>query len=203
SVAAILRRLGSGIALHGKDVLPMAGEYSTAVVLDGVRAFLSQYGVVQPGAAVDAPGARPVQADKAVTAHHPPEAAIEVLPPMDQTVHPRPPGLCTGCPERPIFTAIKLVERELGTHHISADIGCQLFSILPPFELGNTTMGYGLGGASAAALNVAPGGAPAAKRAISVMGDGGFWHNGLTSGVANAVFNRSDNLTIIVDNNYT
>jgi indolepyruvate ferredoxin oxidoreductase alpha subunit len=33
------------------------------------------------------------------------------------------------------------------------------------------------------------------KRAISVMGDGGFWHNGLTSGIANAVFNKSDNLT--------
>ena len=44
---------------------------------------------------------------------------------------------------------------------------------------------------------------PAGKRAISVMGDGGFWHNGLTSGIANAVFNRSDNLTIVVDNNYT
>ena len=43
----------------------------------------------------------------------------------------------------------------------------------------------------------------AGKRAISVMGDGGFWHNGLTSGIANAVFNRSDNLTIVVDNNYT
>jgi len=38
---------------------------------------------------------------------------------------------------------------------------------------------------------------------ISVMGDGGFWHNGLTSGIANAVFNRSDNLTIVVDNNTT
>ena len=35
------------------------------------------------------------------------------------------------------------------------------------------------------------------------MGDGGFWHNGLTSGIANAVFNHSDNLTIVVDNNYT
>jgi len=35
------------------------------------------------------------------------------------------------------------------------------------------------------------------------MGDGGFWHNGLTSGIANAVFNRSDNLTIVVDNSYT
>lgn len=93
---------------------------------------------------------------------------------------------------------MKLVERELGPHHVSADIGCHLFSILPPFNLGNTTMGYGLGAAGAAALN-----APAGKRAIAVMGDGGFWHNGLTSGVANAVFNRSDNLTIIVDNSYT
>jgi len=93
---------------------------------------------------------------------------------------------------------MKLVERELGPHHVSADIGCHLFSILPPFHLGNTTMGYGLGTAGASAFS-----APEGKRAISVMGDGGFWHNGLTSGVANAVFNRSDNLTIVVDNNYT
>jgi indolepyruvate ferredoxin oxidoreductase alpha subunit len=116
----------------------------------------------------------------------------------DATVHARPPGFCTGCPERPIFTAMKLVERELGAHHVSADIGCHLFSILPPFDLGNTTMGYGLGAAGASALNV-----EADKRAIAVMGDGGFWHNGLTSGIANAVFNRSDHLTIVVDNSYT
>ena len=30
------------------------------------------------------------------------------------------------------------------------------------------------------------------KRAVAVMGDGGFWHNGLTSGIGNAVFNRHD-----------
>jgi indolepyruvate ferredoxin oxidoreductase alpha subunit len=35
------------------------------------------------------------------------------------------------------------------------------------------------------------------------MGDGGFWHNGLTSGVGNAVFNKSDNLLVVVDNSYT
>ena len=113
-------------------------------------------------------------------------------------VHARPPGFCTGCPERPIFTAMKLMEREIGEHHISADIGCHLFSILPPFNLGNTTMGYGLGAAGASALN-----ANASKRVISVMGDGGFWHNGLTSGIANSVFNKSDNLTVVVDNSYT
>ncbi len=175
--------------LHGKDLLPRAGEYTLGVVRDGLRAFLERYGRL-------APADRPIA-----------PAAISVRPRSLPIVHARPPGFCTGCPERPIFSAIKLVERELGAHHMSADIGCHLFSILPPFHLGNTTMGYGLGtaGASAFSAPVARGAGEAlpGKRAISVMGDGGFWHNGLTSGIANAVFNRSDNLTIVVDNNYT
>src|SRR3546814_20333920 len=59
-------------------------------------------------------------------------------------------------------------------------------------------MGYGLGAASAAAFNV-----PSARRPISIMGDGGFWHNGLASGVGNAVFNKYDGVIIIIDNHYT
>jgi indolepyruvate ferredoxin oxidoreductase alpha subunit len=114
-------------------------------------------------------------------------------------VHGRPPSFCTGCPERPIFTALKLVERELGPHHVSCDIGCHLFSILPPFNLGATTMGYGLGWAAASAFNTPE----TPKRALAVMGDGGFWHNGLTSGVGNAVFNQSDNVLLVVDNGYS
>ena len=95
---------------------------------------------------------------------------------------------------------MKLVERELGPHHVSCDIGCHLFSILPPFNIGATTMGYGLGWAGAAAFNTTA--KPASAR-ISVMGDGGFWHNGLTSGVGNAVFNQSDSVLVVVDNSYT
>ena len=60
-------------------------------------------------------------------------------------------------------------------------------------------MGYGLGWASAAAFNTKE----TEKRTISLMGDGGFWHNGLTSGVGNAVFNQSDSVLMIVDNSYT
>lgn len=185
NVADILRRLGSPTTLHGKDLLPLAGEYNTATLLKGLTAFLQQYGKLAPE-----PQARkmiPLVAAPAATSAE-----------LAANVHARPPGFCTGCPERPIFTAMKLVERELGPHHVTADIGCHLFSILPPFNIGATTMGYGLGAASAAAFNV-----PGGRRAISVMGDGGFWHNGLTSGIANAVFNRSDNLTIVVDNSYT
>ncbi len=183
SIATTLRQAGSATALHGKDLLPVAGEYTAAALLRGARAFLERYGHLAP--AVPAQTARP----------RPP---IQPLRPLNESVQPRPPGFCTGCPERPIFSAMTLVQRELGQHHVSADIGCHLFSILPPFHIGNTTMGYGLGTAGASALN-----APAGKRAISVMGDGGFWHNGLTSGIAHAVFNRSDNLTLIVDNSYT
>jgi len=35
------------------------------------------------------------------------------------------------------------------------------------------------------------------------MGDGGFWHNGLTNGVANAMYNRQDSVLVILDNFYT
>ncbi|MBS0451705.1 MAG: indolepyruvate ferredoxin oxidoreductase subunit alpha [Proteobacteria bacterium] len=194
NVATILRQSGVDAELHGKDLLPVAGEYTTAELLKGARAFFQHYGRIAPQ-----PKPEPVRkVIPLVAAPADLPAPPEPDQPIEAVVHARPPGFCTGCPERPIFSAMKLVERELGPHHVSADIGCHLFSILPPFHLGNTTMGYGLGAAGAAALNV-----PAGKRAISVMGDGGFWHNGLTSGIANAVFNRSDNLTIVVDNNYT
>lgn len=188
NIALLLRQAGSATVLQGKDVLPVAGEYTAAVLLKGVKAFLQQWGQLPaPATAVAARAAAPAK-----------PARVIPLQLLDDLVQGRPPGFCTGCPERPIFTAMKLVERELGPRHVSADIGCHLFSILPPFNIGNTTMGYGLGAAGAAALSV-----PGDRRAISVMGDGGFWHNGLTSGVANAVFNRNDNLTVIVDNSYT
>ena len=218
NVAMILRQAGVTTMLHGKDLLPQAGEYSAQVLVDGVRRYAAQYerlpapsivgepagpapgsGVIGPDSrAVPAGPEAPTMTTAVVRRKVIPLVASEALRPLADSVHARPPGFCTGCPERPIFSAMKLVERELGTHHVSADIGCHLFSILPPFNVGNTTMGYGLGAAGSAALNVA-----ADKRAISVMGDGGFWHNGLTSGIANAVFNRSDNLTIVVDNSYT
>ncbi|WP_295984445.1 indolepyruvate ferredoxin oxidoreductase subunit alpha [uncultured Variovorax sp.] len=191
NLATILRQAGSSTVLHGKDMLPVAGEYTAAELLKGTRSFCERYERL-------APLPVPVPVRKVIPLAEVAAEPVQPVAPLGEVVHARPPGFCTGCPERPIFSAMKLVERELGAHHVSADIGCHLFSILPPFNIGNTTMGYGLGGAGAAALN-----APAGKRAISMMGDGGFWHNGLTSGVANAVFNKSDNLTIVVDNNYT
>lgn len=187
NLAAILRRGKLNTALHGKDVLPMAGEYTSTVVTRGLADFLNQY-------LPEAITATPALLEDAHNPRSP--FAPRVAP---EAVHGRPPGMCTGCPERPIFSALKLAERETGQHHVSADIGCHLFSIMPPFNLGATTMGYGLGSAGAAALNSRD----ADRRTIAIMGDGGFWHNGLTSGVGNAVFNNNDQLLVIVDNAYS
>ena len=181
----LMRRRDIQTKLSGKDVLPMGGEYTTQVLIKGLAEFLDAN-------AAHLLGNRPPVPDPARVLNDPKVKALaEVVP-------PRPAGFCTGCPERPIFAAMKLVEKELGEHHVSADIGCHLFSILPPFNIGGTTMGYGLGPASASAFNV-----DADKRSISVMGDGGFWHNGLATSVGNAVFNKQDGVILVVDNFYS
>jgi len=175
-LASLLHRSGSNTRLVGKELLPRAGEYSGQVIREGLSKFLEQ----------EAPAKAPALYQ-----------ATRLAADTASEIPPRPAGFCTGCPERPIFTAMKLVAREIGDAHVSADIGCHLFSILPPFNIGNTTMGYGLGSAGASAFKTS------GKRTISIMGDGGFWHNGLTSGIGNSVFNDSDNVTIIVDNGYS
>jgi len=181
SLATMLNRAGSPTRLHGKDIFPMAGEYTGQVMLDSVTTFLKQAAPQLLPGQVRAPNAPPPE-----------------IPDLSETVPIRPPGFCTGCPERPIFAAMKLVEGELGKHQISGDIGCHLFGSLPPFEIGGQTMGYGLGPASNAAFD---GGG--ARRAVSFLGDGGFWHNGLSSSIGNMVYNKSDSVAIIVDNYYS
>ena len=214
----ILARLNLNTKVHGKDVLPMGGDYTVDVLRKGVRAFLQRQcpellerktsATVtrrkdEPvSAAAAAPSAEELAAQAAAEAEQAKVEVPEIAAAIGKLLPPRPPGLCVGCPERPIFSAYKLVEQELGVHHVSSDIGCHLFQIMPPFEIGATTMGYGLGVSSASAFN-AGGQLGASKKAVAFMGDGGFWHNGLTSGIGNAVFNKQNNVFVIVDNNYS
>jgi indolepyruvate ferredoxin oxidoreductase alpha subunit len=180
-LGSFLYRAGSQVKLHGKGLFPMAGEYTGAVMLEAVSGFLKAAAPAMLAAVVRAPNAdRPA------------------IPDLTKTVPIRPPGFCTGCPERPIFAAMKLVEKELGKHQIAADIGCHLFATLPPFEIGGSTMGFGLGPAGNGAFD---GGGE--RRPVAIIGDGGFWHNGLNSSFTNMVFNKSDGVAIVVDNFYS
>ncbi|MFN6924908.1 MAG: thiamine pyrophosphate-dependent enzyme [Tabrizicola sp.] len=180
-LSTFLYRAGSTVRLRGKDIFPMAGEYTGQVMLDAIGAFLKEAAPEMLPATVRAPNEDRPQ-----------------IPDLSKTVPIRPPGFCTGCPERPIFAAMKLVQKETGKLQISADIGCHLFAALPPFEIGGATMGYGLGPAANAAFD---GGGE--RRPVAIIGDGGFWHNGLSSSFTNMAFNKSDGVAVIVDNYYS
>jgi indolepyruvate ferredoxin oxidoreductase, alpha subunit len=186
AASQILRKHDVSACLMGKDVLPMHGEYTVDVLRKGLSEFISRW---MP---------QLLSTPKAAASPAMIETPLVAAGRLAALIPARPSGLCTGCPERPLFTAMKLLQRETGPLHISADIGCHSFATLPPFNMGNSIMGYGLGAAGASAL-----GTDGGKRAMSVMGDGGFWHNGLTSGIGNSVFNRHDDVTVIVDNGYS
>jgi indolepyruvate ferredoxin oxidoreductase alpha subunit len=199
AAAQILHKHEERTRLVGKDVLPMSGEYTADVLRKGLGEFIDRWAPQLR----DGGGTRGVGAQTASGIAHgarEPMSEVPLIPAarLAALVPPRPSGLCTGCPERPFFSAMKLLQKEIGPLHISADIGCHSFATLPPFNMGNSIMGYGLGAAGASALGTEGG-----KRAVAVMGDGGFWHNGLTSGIGNAVFNKHDDLTVIIDNGYS
>lgn len=195
AAAQILHKHDVKAGLVGKDLLPMSGEYTADVLRKGLGEFIDRWAPeLRAGGGLRAAGAGAASGAGGSVSEVPliPAARLAALVP------PRPSGLCTGCPERPFFSAMKLLQKEIGPLHISADIGCHSFATLPPFNMGNSIMGYGLGAAGASALGTEGG-----KRAVAVMGDGGFWHNGLTSGIGNAVFNKHDDLTVIIDNGYS
>ena len=184
-IAEIAQRCQIECAIHGKDVLPMAGEYVTDVVREGVAKFLtlvSDEGENSTAGIAEAA----IKNEYSVAQSH-------IRGPMPA----RPPSFCTGCPERPIMAAMKLLMKERGKFHVSMDIGCNLFGSLPPFNVGNTVLGYGLSLASSGAVGPSLG-----QSNVAIMGDGGFWHNGFTSGVINARWNEYDSVLVILDNGY-
>jgi indolepyruvate ferredoxin oxidoreductase alpha subunit len=115
----------------------------------------------------------------------------EEKPAEDESVIPRPPVLCTGCPHRGMATAMKKLDLD-----VHGDIGCYDLTTLPPvshmhsaFEMGASIpieQGFRRAGGSA-------------KGSIAVIGDSTFLHSGLT-GLVNAVHQRAD-VTVLIQNN--
>jgi indolepyruvate ferredoxin oxidoreductase, alpha subunit len=183
-VATVLRRADVQAKLHGKDVMHMAGDYNVEALVRGLAKFVAQHA---PHLDTSRGGAwlAEVQQTKQKA-----DALLGALP-------ARPPTFCTGCPERPVFSAMKLVAKDIGRPHVSMDVGCHCFGSFEPFSQGNTLLGYGMSLASAA--GVAP---MSSRRPVAIMGDGGFWHNGLLSGVASNLLNKGDGVLVIMKNGY-
>jgi indolepyruvate ferredoxin oxidoreductase, alpha subunit len=185
-ILASLRRLDINTPIHGKDMLMAAGEYTVEVMAGGLEKFVDRY---LPGNTAEA-GKDWLRSN--TKRRH--EIAQQLLAPLPA----RPPQFCVGCPERPVFAALKLSQRDVGPTHIAGDIGCHSFATFEPFSFGHSILGYGMSLASRAGVS------PMMKRRVlSVMGDGGFWHNGLLTGVQSALFNGDDAVLVIFKNGYT
>src|SRR5436309_1632187 len=117
------------VEIGGKEFFSPHGEYVPALVVGGLRKFLvSANPTAQSVTAIEDRYA-------ALTAHR--ETVRAALP---EPVSKRPPSFCTGCPERPLFSAMKILRTQdpsIGDTHVAADIGCHTFSTQAPFHVGD------------------------------------------------------------------
>jgi len=185
-VLTMLRRRDINTPVHGKDMVATSGEYTVEAIAGGIEKYCERY---LPD--VDVGRGKAWRAGNA-------SRRDEVAAAMAKALPPRPPAFCVGCPERPVFSALKLAQHDAGPVHIAADIGCHAFSTFEPFSFGHSILGYGMSLASRAGVSPMMN-----RRVLAVMGDGGFWHNGLLTGVQSALFNGDDAVLVIFKNGYT
>lgn len=186
-VISVIHKKRLDTHVTGKGVIPYDGELSPSVIMKGLGGFLKELSNSESrkgflGSKIDG-----------FTDHV--KKAGEFL---EDPITRRNPVFCTGCPERPIFTAVKILEEEYGKSYYAADIGCYSMSALAPFNMANSLTGMGIGLASSGAISRMTN-----KRVLSFMGDGTFWHGGLTTSVANAVYNNQNAILVILENFWT
>jgi indolepyruvate ferredoxin oxidoreductase alpha subunit len=118
------------------------------------------------------------------------ETPVEVQKVETGELPPRPPVLCAGCPHRPIYYLLK----KYGLV-VDSDIGCYALAVLPPIATTDTL------GCMGASIGVAHGinKAGVEERAVATIGDSTLWHAGMP-GLLNVVYNKSNTVTLILDN---
>ncbi len=120
----------------------------------------------------------------------------EAIFPYKESLAPRPPNLCPGCPHRGLFYALR--KHKVYVH---GDIGCYTLSYMKPLEGLHSCICMG------ASIGMAHGMSKALKekgkgKVVGVIGDSTFLHSGITP-LLNMAYNGSDALIIILDNSTT
>lgn len=114
---------------------------------------------------------------------------------LSDTIPPRPPVMCAGCPHRGMFYTLKK-----NNCTVLGDIGCYTLGAVPPLAAMDMTLCMG---ASIGALHgFTKVRKDAAKNTVAVIGDSTFVHSGMT-GLANVAYNQSNGTVIILDNSIT
>ena len=113
-----------------------------------------------------------------------------------ETIPPRPPVLCAGCPHRGLFFVLNQLKVT-----VSGDIGCYTLGASAPLSAMDTTICMGASVSGLHGFNMARGGDSASK-SVAVIGDSTFIHSGIT-GLINIAYNQGHSTVIILDNSIT
>ncbi len=187
-IRAIAQEHGIAVRLYGKDMLSMPGEYTPPVLIRGIGKFLTRTVYATNGQR------HRIEAKTQALAIHLEKAQAAFSAPVST----RNPVFCTGCPERPVFSALKITQEAYERPHYALDSGCYAMGSMAPFDVTGAYTGMGTGLAASGALSKL-----SDKPVVSFMGDGTFWHSGLTTSVANAVYNKQEGVLVIFENFWT
>lgn len=111
-----------------------------------------------------------------------------------ESLFPRPPVLCPGCPHRGAFMALKKLRVA-----VTGDIGCYTLGYMQPLNALDTCICMGASIGNAIGMEKVKG---SEKGTVAVIGDSTFFHSGIT-GLLDAVYNQSNVTVIILDNRAT
>lgn len=115
---------------------------------------------------------------------------------VDAPLPMRPPAMCSGCPHRGLFYALKKEKV-----YVSGDIGCYTLGASAPLSAMDACICMGASISALHGYNKARG-AEAEKKSVAVIGDSTFIHSGITS-LIDIAYNRSNSVVIILDNSIT
>lgn len=114
----------------------------------------------------------------------------------EQTLPPRPPNMCPGCPHRGVFYTLNQLKA-----YVTGDIGCYTLGFLPPLSAMDTCVCMGASiGMATGITKVVP--TEEKQQVVAVIGDSTFLHSGI-NGLMDMVYNQSPATVIILDNRIT
>ena len=115
---------------------------------------------------------------------------------LEDTIPPRPPVMCAGCPHRGLFYTLNKNKCT-----VLGDIGCYTLGAVAPLSAMDMTLCMGGSISGIHGFNKARGEETEGKT-VAVIGDSTFMHSGMT-GLANIAYNQSNSTVIILDNSIT
>ena len=115
---------------------------------------------------------------------------------LEETIPPRPPVMCAGCPHRGLFYTLKKNKIT-----VLGDIGCYTLGAVAPLAAIDSVICMGASVSGIHGFSKSQNGAMDNKT-VAVIGDSTFMHSGIT-GLVNIAYNESNATVIIVDNSIT